>query len=252
YLSDGDMLAMDLWPQRMGRRVSDITDLSSMAPHDVIPCDFEGVCRWCELHTTVHPDTGVRHHELVHSLTEERDKYHALIRVQGFLKAIHFGPFGNYTGYDESCVLAMLLTIHIIPRRPHKAAKAAVLAHVKRLIHETLGCTAGAEESEGTIHLERKVFTQVRGTADSQTRSVLGPAEDPHGYMHKLDGKWVVAHKLQTLLQTPQGAIAPTHPFIFRTGDFVEVVIFVHVTTFFQCKQLHADVRFALQKVVRL
>ena len=57
----------------------------------------------------------------------------------------------------------------------------------------------------------------------------LGGREDPNGRVRNISAHWVIDHRIQTGVQSPDGRVHSREPKIIRCGDFVDVLAAVEV-----------------------
>ncbi|KAI0355688.1 hypothetical protein OH77DRAFT_1424630 [Trametes cingulata] len=81
------------------------------------------------------------------------------------------------------------------------------------------------EQTDGKIHLKRRVFDRVRPGDDTGTNIRVPVAEDPLARARKVEGLWAIRHHIEAGVQQTDGRVTRENPRSIRPGDFVDVAI---------------------------
>ncbi|OBZ73356.1 hypothetical protein A0H81_07236 [Grifola frondosa] len=235
--TEGD-LVRELWPYNIGIPINDHDDIDSLPSWRIMPAQFDDICQWAVLEPGIGRRGGVQRSILAYQsiLTGETDispQQQVTFRIQGFVEAVNLATLGNWNGKEHDAPKAMQTLVlsgcgFEDAFRPQVEALDALRQFILLDLRSPLA-DASAQKMEGHIKLTRQVFDRTYDGYDNV--SVLRAGDDPRGRVAKLGGKWTVGHRVNTGFQREDGRIVRATHHVIRKGDFVDVAVFVDVTT---------------------
>ncbi|OBZ70246.1 hypothetical protein A0H81_09548 [Grifola frondosa] len=260
-LSPTGGLVRDLWPAGIGHPNNDTECESDMPRWKKMPSEFDDLAAWLITETPAQQeDHRERTMALYHPAVcdgEVDERYEVAIRVQGFVEQVNISPLGNWSGREADAPKAIQFL-----RLGHGGFPAALdaqneaLRAFREVVLQSLHaeCRHGSS-SNGSISLQRRVFTRVRPVYATEVASVLREGDDAFGRAAKIASRWVVSHRINVGVQQRGGAItqgAQGSHLLVRKGDFVDVAVFAEIYKTPTRKGIRMSMNLAMHDVVRL
>ncbi|KAL1942560.1 hypothetical protein VTO73DRAFT_6162 [Trametes versicolor] len=246
-------LARDLWPDRRGRLINDVSELDTLPPRKIVPFDYDSLSSWvcvdpCGVDTScaawIHPDAA-----------GDNERIEVSVRVQGFVHKASLGMLGNWNGTAMGAPKAVQ-TVTLVSGGCGAAFDPQVTA-LENLKDRVLCMLSRSDDvadvSPSQIVFRRRVFQKVGGCDTSPPPVEVPVAEDPLRRARKIEHMWVVTHTIAGGIQQPDGRITRVNPSVIRVGDFVDVAMTLQVISFRLPRgRRGVEVLFVPQTVVRL